>query len=83
MKVTWLSVLNGPQMGNMTNHIYQNHLKQVREVLSREPRPLPKLEIKDEDLQLRGLEGLLGMRSEHLSLIGYESHAKIAAPVAV
>ena len=67
----------------MTNHIYQNHLEQVREVLSREPRPLPQLEIKDEDLQLRGLEGLLGMRSEHLSLIGYESHAKIAAPVAV
>jgi len=64
-------------------HIYQNHLEQVREVLSREPRPLPQLEIKDEDPQLRGLEGLLGMRSEHLSLFGYESHAKIAAPVAV
>ena len=70
-------------MGNRTNHIYQNHLEQVKEVLSREPRPRPRLEIKDEDLQLRGLKGLVGMRYEHLSLIGYESHARIAAPVAV
>ena len=64
-------------------HIYRNHLAQVHEVLSRQPRSLPQLEIKDEQRQLRGLEGLLGMRYEHLNLIGYESHAKIAAPVAV
>lgn len=64
-------------------HIYQNHLEQVNELLSREPRPLPQLEIKDEANQLRGLEGLLGVRYEHLDLIGYEAHAKIAAQVAV
>ena len=64
-------------------HIYQNHVEQVNELLSREPLALPKLEIKDERHRLRGLEGLLGMRFEHLNLIGYESHAKIAAPVAV
>src|SRR2546421_6906458 len=64
-------------------HIYQNHLEQVNEVLSREPRPLPKLEIRDEGDRLRGLPGLLDFKYEHLSLIGYESHAKIAAPVAV
>lgn len=64
-------------------HIYQNHKEQVQELLSREPKPLPRLEIKDEDQPLRGLEGLLGFRYEHLNLIGYESHAKIAAPVAV
>jgi thymidylate synthase len=51
--------------------------------LSREPKTLPRLEIKDEENRLRGLEGLLNFRYEHLSLIGYESHAKIAAPVAV
>jgi thymidylate synthase len=64
-------------------HIYQNHLEQVRELLSREPLPLPRLQVRDDEQRLRGLEGLLGMRYEHLSVIGYESHAKIAAPVAV
>jgi thymidylate synthase len=64
-------------------HIYQNHVEQVNQLLSREPRPLPRLEIKDEANQLRGLEGLVSVRYEHLNLIGYESHAKIAAQVAV
>ena len=64
-------------------HIYQNHLEQVQELLSREPLPLPRFEIRDEENRLRGLEGLLAMRYEHLNLVGYQSHAKIAAPVAV
>ena len=64
-------------------HIYQNHLEQVRELLSREPRPLPRLEIVDDERKLRGLEGLLNFGYENVQLIGYESHAKIAAPVAV
>jgi thymidylate synthase len=64
-------------------HIYQNHLEQVNQLLSREPRPLPRLEIKDEANQLRGLEGLLSVRYQHLNLIGYNAHAKIAGQVAV
>jgi thymidylate synthase len=64
-------------------HIYQNHLDQVNELLARDPKPLPKLEIKDEGNPLRGLNGLLNFGYEHLNLVGYESHAKIAAPVAV
>jgi len=64
-------------------HIYQNHREQVEELLSREPLPLPRLEIKDDDQRLRGLAGLLSFRYEDLELIGYQSHAKIAAPVAV
>lgn len=64
-------------------HIYQNHRDQVDELLSREPKPLPRLEIKDDRGELRGLEGLLNFRYDHLDLVGYESHAKIAAPVAV
>ena len=64
-------------------HIYQNHLEQVEELLSREPLPLPRLEIVDEDGALRGLEGLLAARYENLNLVGYKSHGKIAAPVAV
>jgi thymidylate synthase len=64
-------------------HIYQNHLEQVNEVLSREPLPLPRLDIRGDEPRLLGLQGLLAMRYEHLSLSGYESHAKIAAQVAV
>ncbi len=64
-------------------HIYQNHVEQVSQILAREPLPLPRLEIRDEGDRLRGLEGLLSVRYEHLNLIGYESHAKIAAQVAV
>ena len=64
-------------------HIYKNHLEQVNELLSREPKQLPRLEIRDDANSLRGLEGLLKFRYENLNLIGYESHAKIAAPVAV
>jgi thymidylate synthase len=64
-------------------HIYSNHLEQVERLLAREPLPLPRLEIRDPERALRGLDGLLSMRYEHLDLIGYRSHSKIAAPVAV
>lgn len=64
-------------------HIYQNHLEQVEELLARKPLPLPQLEIVDRDKKLRGLAGLLAMSYQNLNLIGYRSHAKIAAPVAV
>lgn len=63
-------------------HIYQNHREQVDELLAREPLPLPHLEIVD-DRKLRGFEGLLAMRYENLNLVGYQSHGKIAAQVAV
>jgi thymidylate synthase len=64
-------------------HIYKNHLEQVEEILARQPLPLPRLEIKDAEHRLRGLQGLLSFQYEHLKLIGYQSHSKIAAPVAV
>jgi thymidylate synthase len=64
-------------------HIYKNHLQQVEELLGREPLPLPRLEIRDEEKRLRGLQGLLEMRYEDLKLVGYRSHSKISAPVAV
>jgi thymidylate synthase len=63
-------------------HIYSNHLEQVNELLSREPLPLPKLEFVDAE-NLKGLEGLLNFKYENLNLVGYQSHGKIAAPVAV
>ncbi|HEV7860320.1 MAG TPA: thymidylate synthase [Pyrinomonadaceae bacterium] len=64
-------------------HIYQNHLGQVQELLKREPLPLPRLEIHDAENRFRGLQGLLEMSYENLELVGYQSHGKIAAPVAV
>jgi thymidylate synthase len=60
-------------------HIYSNHLD---ELLSREPLPLPKLEFVDAS-GLKGLDGLLNFKFENLKLEGYQSHGKIAAPVAV
>jgi len=63
-------------------HIYSNHLGQVEELLSREPLPLPRLELVNAD-KLAGLEGLLNFRFENLNLANYVSHSKIAAPVAV
>ena len=59
------------------------HLLRSRQVLAREPLPLPELKINDPEHKLRGLEGLLSITYEHLNLIGYKSHGKIAAPVAV
>jgi thymidylate synthase len=64
-------------------HIYLNHLDQVNELLSRAPLPLPTLEIIDPERKLKGFEGLLNFRYEHLNLAGYQSRGKIAAPVAV
>ena len=64
-------------------HIYQNHLEQVTEVLAREPLDLPRLEIVNTKERLQGLEGLLALRYENVNLIGYKSHSKIAAAVAI
>jgi len=63
-------------------HIYLNHLKQVEELLSREPLPLPKIEFVNAE-DLKGLEGLLNFKYENLNLSGYQSRGKIAASVAV
>lgn len=63
-------------------HIYSNHLDQVNELLSREPLPLPTLEIVGAG-NLKGLDGLLNFKFENLKLNNYQSHGKIAAPVAV
>jgi thymidylate synthase len=63
-------------------HIYSNHLEQVDELLSREPLELPKLEFVNAE-GLKGLDGLLRFNYANLKLQNYQSHGKIAAPVAV
>jgi thymidylate synthase len=63
-------------------HIYSNHVEQVNELLSREPRSLPALQFVNAE-DLKSFEGLLNFKFENLKLENYQSWGKIAAPVAV
>ena len=49
-------------------HIYENHIEQAREQLSREVRPLPTLMI---DPSVRSIDDF---RPEHAILSGYDPH---------
>ena len=57
-------------------HIYDNHVEQVQQQLSRAPYPFPRLE-------LRPAPSLFDYAFEHLEVVGYRHHPAIKAPVAV
>ncbi len=59
------------------SHLYSNHMEQVKEQLSREPRPLPTLKL------LRKPDSIYDYRFEDFELVDYDPHPHIAAPVAV
>ena len=58
-------------------HIYSNHMEQVKEQLTRNPLPLPKLLIK------RKPDSIFDYKFEDFELVNYQSHPAIKAPVAV
>ncbi len=58
-------------------HIYHNHFDQVREQLSREPRPLPQMQLNAQHMDI------FGFKFEHFSLLDYNPHPHIKAPVAI
>ena len=58
-------------------HIYTNHLEQVREQLSRAPRPLPRMIINPE------VESIFDFKYTDFQLTDYDPHPHIAGVVAV
>lgn len=58
-------------------HIYENHIDQVKEQLSRKPLPLPKLKLNSE------INVITHFEMEDIELENYQSHEAIKAPMAV
>ncbi|MAR90406.1 MAG: thymidylate synthase [Pseudomonadota bacterium] len=58
-------------------HLYSNHLEQAELQLSRQPRPLPRMQINP------GVTSLFDFVYEDFELTGYDPHPHIKAPVAV
>lgn len=58
-------------------HIYLNHMQQVDEQLSREPKALPQMKINP------AVKDIFAFKYEDFELINYDAHPNIKAPIAV
>lgn len=58
-------------------HLYSNHLEQARLQLTRDPRPLPQMMINPT------VRSLFDFRYEDFTLVNYDPHPSIKAPIAV
>ncbi|RCW86105.1 thymidylate synthase [Phyllobacterium bourgognense] len=58
-------------------HLYLNHIEMAKTLLSREPRPFPKLRL------ARRPDSIDGYRIEDFQVTGYNPHPPLEAPVAV
>lgn len=58
-------------------HIYENHLEGAKELLAREPNPLPKMIVANQH------EKLTEYRFEDFLLVGYDPHSVIKFPIAI
>ena len=58
-------------------HIYSNHMEQVKLLLSREPRPLPKIKLNP------AVKDIFSFKYEDIEISGYDPYPVIKAEVAV
>ncbi|CAM3543526.1 thymidylate synthase [Pseudoalteromonas maricaloris] len=58
-------------------HAYSNHMEQIQEQMSREPKSLPELKIN------RKPKSIYDYKFEDFEIVGYDAHPNIKAPVAI